>query len=129
MSPMLAALRRFRSLAFCLLAFSPGVLGTVLPVLHPCPVDSPTMAHAAPHGPALGEPAHHAPGHSGEHGKTCHCPGTCHAASLVSPTVAALAPVRVRLVDSGAAPAPDLRLPAGRPFRLLPPSTAPPASV
>jgi hypothetical protein len=140
MSPMLAAFRRFRTLSALLLALSPGVLGTVLPVVHPCPVDSPTMAgatgaaadahevaHAAPHGAAHAT-SHHGSGHSGDHAQHCHCPGTCSSSPAVSPTTFALTMLRLGAIAQPQAPPADRRLP-GPPSHLLPPSTAPPASV
>jgi hypothetical protein len=146
MSPMLAALRRCRALAFLLLAFSPGAMGVVLPVLHPCPVDTPTMAvaaavgavhaghaaaaahgsHAA-HGVALGTPERGAPAHPA-HGQTCHCPGTCCMSAVVSPTGFALATLRLRATLQPQAAPTDRWLPTP-PTHLRPFATAPPASV
>ncbi|HEU4699306.1 MAG TPA: hypothetical protein VFS40_09005 [Gemmatimonadales bacterium] len=145
---MFAALRRFRPLCVLLLALSPGGLGTALPVLHPCPVDAPSMvhhaaaqgggqdghaasgaqmehaAHAAAHAAAPATPASdHSQGH-----QSCHCPGACcPSAPVVAPTTYALSVLRLGHVARPQAPPDGPALPAGRAARLLPPSTAPPA--
>jgi hypothetical protein len=133
---MLAALRRLRSLAVLLLAFSPGGMGTVLPVVHPCPVDMPTMAqHAgmvapATH-PALTHAADHGvPAHAPAHGASCHCPGACCPTSpVVAPSSFTLALLRAGGVARPQAPPRAWSLPTARLTHRLPPSTAPPTLV
>jgi hypothetical protein len=138
---MLATLRRFRPLILLLLAFSPGGMGTVLPVVHPCPVDMPTMAHggvaAMSHRGGMGShdaaalpAAHRMPGQPGAHGSTCHCPDACCPSSpVVAPTTFALAILRAGAVARPQAPPRSWSPPAARAIDLLPPSTAPPTLV
>lgn len=141
---MFAALRRFRLLAAVLLVLSPGGMGTALPVLHPCPVDMPTMArhagggmapaaahadHAARAMPAMaGQHADHAD--AAPHAASCHCPGTCcPSAPVVAPSTHALATLRLGHVARPQAPPAAAPLAASRLADLLPPSTAPPTLV
>ena len=124
---MIGRARRWRLLAVLLLLATPGLAGTVLDGLHPCPENAPWVAaessaadhgsHAA-HGGSDGE----APAHAAE----CHCLGACVGAAATIPFTAALP-----TVASEPAPADPVRpapadLPASRPSDLLPPSTAPP---
>lgn len=126
---MLALLRRCRIVAAVLLALSPGVTGAAVPLLHPCPVDMPTMlgsgmaATMATHG---GMPQ--ADDHASHH--ACTCLGVC------SPSGAALAPtpgvtvgVRLATMVEPEAAGSDWGLPTARPTDYLPPSTAPPTPV
>lgn len=125
----LTRFRRSRLLAGLLLLASPGGVGSVLPVLHPCPVDAPWLAahaaHAAPHqhhGVSAGQPDKSSPGEQ----QSCHCIGACCAAALLVPPVpqlvsrfAALPPASERTVR-------DAALWLAPVASLLPPSTAPP---
>jgi len=129
---MIALLRRCLTVRAVLLLASPALGGTLLPAIHPCPVDMPWLAaQAAPadHGGHAGHHAggtHHAPA-AGHHGETCHCIRSC----LVGPAVAA--PVARALVVAGELlpvthlwPAHDASLDLAPVASLLPPSTAPP---
>ena len=126
---MIGRLRRWRLLTLLLLLVTPGVAGTVLDGLHPCPESMPWAAAAgnAEHGSHGGAHDahggdHDAPAHSGE----CHCVGACVGAAAtiafapVFPTVALGASA-----TSAALPHPA-DVPASRPSDRLPPSTAPP---
>lgn len=114
---MLALLRRSRLLALALLLVAPGVTGSAVQWLHPCPVEG-----------ARGSDHQHGQSHSPAHGKTCHCIGSCH---TVAPLALAGTPNLItKLAD------PIRRVPAfGSSFvplstrsHLLPPATAPPLS-
>jgi hypothetical protein len=128
---MLAALRRSRLLAAFLVALSPAAAGTLLPAIHPCPVDSPWLAAHESHTGHSGHAGHgagslHAPA-ADHHRDVCHCIGCClmGAASLPAPTGVAIA--RVVMVPAAAAwPSHDASLHLAPKAALLPPSTAPP---
>jgi hypothetical protein len=125
---ILAVLRRSRLLAGLLFAASPALGGTLLTAIHPCPVDTPWLAH---HAPAAADAAMH---HHGEHGapvqghenQTCHCIGRWLSGANVAPpkpsveSQVVLAPAPVLL------PARDSSLDLAPRAALLPPATAPP---
>src|SRR6185503_10146275 len=99
------ALRRSRLLAGLLLLASPAAAGTILPVLHPCPVDMPWLAQAQH--PAAGHAGHgvhqvvpqDAPAEA-HHGTTCNCIGSCTAASFALAPIAHQVAARVPLTPS-----------------------------
>lgn len=122
---MVAALRRSRLLAAFLVLASPALGGTLLTAIHPCPVDTPWLAH---HHQAQSQGGHH-----GSHGvpasskdTTCHCIGSWLTGGAVVPPVPVLgqapelSPVPVLL------PAHDSSLQLAPRSTLLPPATAPP---
>lgn len=125
---MLSALRRSRMLALLLLAASPAAGGTVLPALHPCPVDMPWLAQTQ----ALGEHAGHGQDAAGDPAQganhdSCSCIGTWlsgtaaappQPAELSRPIVTLFSPVLVAFTDSSLELSPRAAL--------LPPATAPP---
>ena len=124
---MLKALRRSRLLAVLLFAASPAIGGTVLPAVHPCPVDMPWLA------PDAGAASHgdHHQGQPGPadapHHETCNCIGSWNSGSAIAPPE----PARVsapRLVVYSPVPfcAADSSLELSPPATLLPPATAPP---
>lgn len=124
---MIGRLRTSRVLALLLLLATPGMAGTALEALHPCPEAAPAYAAgAAAAGAHAGHDAdagHESSGHTAE----CHCVGAC-AVSAVAPIAAASSLPTVAVTDPAArviraAPA---RLPASPPSDRLPPSTAPP---
>ena len=122
---MLSALRRSRILALLLFAASPAVGGTVLPAIHPCPVDAPWLARHAPSGHA-GHQGHGSPVGT-HHNETCHCIGSwLSGAALIPPR----APVTVTQLLTLFAPPEifpgDSSLRLDPPAALLPPATAPP---
>jgi hypothetical protein len=123
---VLAQMRRSRLIAGLLLAASPAIGATVLPAVHPCPVDAPWLvqhassAHAGHHG------GHDAPASKG-HGATCHCIGSWLSGAAVAPPQS---PAVVRQILTLFAP-PEIRsgdssLQLEPPAALLPPATAPP---
>ena len=121
---MLHAFRRSRLLSVLLLLASPAMAGTLLPTVHPCPVDAPWLAEheAAPAG-HYGQ-THHA---TGQHAQICHCVGGCVAGAVATPPspqivgfeIAAFAPIALPS-DSGGSPD------QSPPPHLQPPATAPP---
>ena len=124
-------MRRSRLLAALLFAASPAAGGTLLPAIHPCPVDSPWLAHHA-------APASHVGHHAGEHGTpasghqrdVCHCIGTCLAGFAAAPLPQGVVQVVTLVVPVRAVwPDHDSSLRLGPLAALLPPSTAPPASL
>jgi hypothetical protein len=116
---MIRLLRRSRVLALALLLATPALGGAWLQAFHPCPVDTPSLEQH---------------GHGHEHGSTskaesCHCVGSCSAASIaVLPTGAA----EFAAAPSGVSPRPRFvrraDAPRLQPSELLPPATAPPLS-
>ena len=123
----LAFLRRCRLLALLLLLLSPGAGGSVLPLLHPCPVDSPWLLPAASGGSHAG---HHggtaAATDSEHHDRSCHCVGSCAVSAAVSPPSPAVvaAPLGAPAAQGWASH--DATLLLGARAELLPPATAPP---
>jgi hypothetical protein len=125
---MLAALRRSRLLASLLLVASPAGAGTLLPVLHPCPVDSPWLL---PHDRVAGHAGHQHASRGArsadQHKHHCSCIGSCTmAAALLVPRAPLLA---ARVTDSPAAQrwvAHDASSVLAPCAALLPPATAPP---
>lgn len=121
---MIGRLRSSRVLALLLLLATPGMAGTALEALHPCPEAAPAYAAAAgTHAGHDADAGHESSGHTAE----CHCVGAC-AVSAVAPIAAASSLPTVAVIDPAArviraAPA---RLPASPPSDRLPPSTAPP---
>ena len=125
---MLAALRRSRLLAAFLVAASPAAGGTVLPAIHPCPVDSPWLAGPGAHGAHAGHAmgGHQAPA-ADHHREVCHCIGCCLAGAATVPAPAGVATSRVVIRPAAAAsPSHDASLHLAPLAALLPPSTAPP---
>lgn len=126
---MLARFRRFRVLTWFLLALSPPVAGTVLPVLAPCPVDAPWLATQAggthnghgDHDPTPG------PGQDGR--QCCHCIGACHAGPAPEWLPALSGPSYQARGAERSPEVPTFRpLGSGRLRYLLPPATAPPTA-
>jgi hypothetical protein len=111
-------------LALTLLLAAPGLGGTWLSVVHPCPVDTPWLAQAG-HGDHGAQSSH-------EHGSgpgdsSCSCVGACHngAAALVS--IAAGQTTILAAVGWNASPSsPDSDTPVQPRLRWHPPATAPP---
>jgi hypothetical protein len=153
---MFARLRRLRVVSLLLALASPAIGGTVLPALHPCPVDEPWLAAAhvahsahrahgtAPdHAHAAGDGQHPtastpsaratlaaaaAPAPHA-HASHCHCISTCHSAS-------ALAAAATPSPSAALAAAPVVRLDATgalahriAPAHLLPFAIAPPLAA
>jgi hypothetical protein len=125
----LARFRRSRLLAGVLLLASPGGVGGVLPVLHPCPVDAPWLATHAAHGAShqhhaasAGQPAQDSHGEQ----QSCHCIGACCAAALLVPPAPQLVSRFAALPLAAERPRPDAALWLAPVASLLPPSTAPP---
>lgn len=125
----LQGLRRSRLLAGLLFVASPAMGGTLLPAIHPCPVDAPWLAHLAPAGTAGGH-HHHATHGDAPAGKqqhqTCHCIGSWSAGTAVAPPaqghITRLATVAVQVLLPGH----DSSLELAPRSALLPPATAPP---
>ncbi|MGE0555443.1 MAG: hypothetical protein AB7R55_18585 [Gemmatimonadales bacterium] len=124
---MVRSLRHSRLLSLLLLGASPGLGGVAMPVLHPCPVDTPWMAGA---GAEAGAGHHHetAPEQGGTHAGTCQCLGACQVSSAAVPKAAGTPVVEPSVVERAAQ-----RLTAGAPFaarpdRRQPPATAPPTA-
>jgi hypothetical protein len=122
---MLKVLRRSRLLAALLFAASPAIGGTVLPAIHPCPVDMPWLAQTSGEHAGHGQHAGHSS--SGSQHDACNCigswlTGTAVAApkpaGLSSPVVTLFSPIVLSGTDSSL----DLTPRAA----LLPPATAPP---
>lgn len=116
--PMMTLLRRSRGLALALLLLAPGVSGSVVQLVHACPVQS----------AAVTDHQHHdqAPADAG-HSQTCQCIGSCNTAGTASVTL----PVTVASADVQpdhhvAPPTGASFVPVGTPSDLLPPATAPP---
>jgi len=124
----LVRFRRSRLLAGLLLLASPGGVGSLLPVLHPCPVDAPWLAahaaHASPHQhhAAAGQPDKSSHGEQ----QSCHCIGACCAATLLAPPVPRLGSRFAAQAAAPGRPAQDAALWLAPVASLLPPSTAPP---
>lgn len=123
---MLKALRRSRMLGLLLFAASPAIGGTVLPAIHPCPVDAPWLAQHRADADAGHHGSHDAPA-SHSHGETCQCIGSWLSSSAVTPPQS---PVVVRqiltLFSPPAIRSQDSSLLLDPPAALLPPATAPP---
>jgi hypothetical protein len=117
---MLACLRRSRLLALVLILVAPGVTGTAVQSLHPCPVNTPTTSDHHDQSPA---PSH------GSHGETCQCIGSCHTAGLSLPGRTARLTISYTEYDRGVIePFGCSFVPDGTPSHLLPLATAPPLS-
>ncbi len=125
---MLAGFRRSRLLAAFLLAASPAAGGTLLPAIHPCPVDTPWLVGPGAHSGHMGHSMAdgHAPA-ADQHHAVCHCIGGCLAgAATLSPAVT-IADARIVVRPAVAAWAShDASLHLAPLAALLPPSTAPP---
>jgi hypothetical protein len=118
---MIGRVRRWRLLALLLLLATPGVAGTVLEGVHPCPETAPASAAAEMgHGAHGGE--QESPAHSGE----CHCLGACIGAVATITFAPAVPTVAIQVVATAAVRPSTAALPAFRPSDRLPPSTAPP---
>jgi hypothetical protein len=118
-------------IAALLIALSPALAGGLLPLLHPCPVDTPWLAAAtdSAHGPSVTDhgPSQHGSSHHGDHQSVCSCLGGCQIAQLVGPAVDA--PVVALVHATPAAPAWPVVERGGdaRPIlEHLPEATAPP---
>ncbi|MBA3317537.1 MAG: hypothetical protein H0T50_05535 [Gemmatimonadales bacterium] len=120
---MLRVLRRCRTLALALLLAAPGLGGTWLAAAHPCPVDSPILAHRQQaHGGHTPGSDSTQPGHD-----QCVCLGSCQPPSFTAPVKAPAAAIEVPLFNlASSRPDAEALAPRERPFRLHPPSTAPP---
>lgn len=114
-------------LALLLLAASPAAGGTVLPALHPCPVDMPWLAQAGASGEHAGHGQHADDPAQGAHHDSCSCIGSWlsgttaappQPAELSRPIVTLFSPVLVAFTDSSLELSPR--------SALLPPATAPP---
>lgn len=116
---------RSRLASFLLLLASPAVAGTVLPVAHPCLVDSPWLAQAPEAGG--GHEGHHQAQSPDQSDHTCTCPSACTAATVVAaPAVGASVSLPEAPVHSQF-PALEVSAPwAQSLLDRLPPSTAPP---
>jgi hypothetical protein len=134
-STMIGMLRRCLTVRALLLLASPALGGTLLPAIHPCPVDMPWLAAHA--GPALApghaeHAGHHAAGANhaplaGHHGETCHCIGSCLVgAAVAAPEAGSIVAAEYSLPLAHFWPAHDASLDLAPPASLLPPSTAPP---
>jgi hypothetical protein len=120
---MLARLRRSRLALAVLLALSPAGLGTILPVLHPCPVDAPWLSGQAQ---TAGHHAHHDTDSPSATEHTCTCVGSCVSSAVPAVPVAS---ILARVNDTPSLPlrtAADSRLDLEPLASLLPPATAPP---
>jgi hypothetical protein len=125
---ILAGFRRSRLLAAFLLTASPAAGGTLLPAIHPCPVDTPWLVGHGAHAGHMGHPMGdgHAPA-ADQHREVCHCIGGCLAGAATLPPPAGLADTRVVVHPAVAAwPSHDASLHLAPLAALLPPSTAPP---
>ena len=127
-------MRRSRLLAALLFAASPAAGGTLLPVIHPCPVDTPWLVeHGAPPEHAGHHAGHHAAGQDaapGHHHRDCHCIG--HSLAGLAVLVPATGPASVAplvITAHVAWPTQDASLELAPAAALLPPSTAPPAPL
>lgn len=132
---MIGMLRRCLTVRALLFLASPALGGTLLPAIHPCPVDMPWLAASADHETqaAPGAPTgHHAasgdhtpkPGH---HGGTCHCIGSCLVgAAVAAPEATSIVAAEYSVPRAHFWPAHDASLDLAPPAALLPPSTAPP---
>ena len=120
---MIGRVRRWRLLALLLLLATPGVAGTVLEGMHPCPETVPAQA-AAETGHAAHGGDQESPGHSSE----CHCVGACIGAAAAVAFAPAVPAVSIQIAASGPVRPSPADLPVSRPSDRLPPSTAPPLS-
>lgn len=116
--PMMTLLRRSRAMALALLLLAPGVSGSVVQLLHACPVQAAAVADHQHHGQA--------PADAG-HSQNCQCIGSCNTAATVSSATAATVAVAVIQPDRHVVPPSGVCfVPVGTPSDLLPPATAPP---
>jgi hypothetical protein len=123
---MLDLFRRSRLVAGLLGLLSPGGLGMVLPLVHPCPVDAPWLAQAQPAG-THSPHQHHAPEPGRTPNHTCVCIGSCLTGALpLQPRAHAvpMVPCRAAAPPVGA----DAALLLAPLATLLPPATAPPSA-
>ena len=115
--PMMVHLRRSRAMALALLLLAPGVSGSVVQMVHACPVQA-----------AVSDHQHHdqAPADTG-HSQTCQCIGSCNTAGTASVAQAVTVATADIQPDNHVAPPTDASfVPVGTPSDLLPPATAPP---
>lgn len=127
---MIGRIRHWRLLTLLLLLATPGLGGTALQALHPCPESMPWLGAGA----AAAEDAHaahaaHGPGGSHEesapaHGD-CQCVGACLSAVALAAALPALPTAVVALHEGPVRPAAP-PAPVAQPLDRLPPSTAPP---
>lgn len=73
-------------IALLQLLLSPAVGGTLLPFLHPCPVDSPWVAQEQ----SIDHSGHHQGGGGHDAGQPCTCPGKGSVPSLAAAPTAAI---------------------------------------
>jgi hypothetical protein len=113
---MVAILRRSRLLALALVLVAPGVAGTWVQWLHPCPIEGfSSRGH------------HHEAGSTRAPGKTCHCIGSCH--SVAPPALTGTPTLIVKLAEPVRTTiSPGASQPVSTASHLLPPATAPPRS-
>jgi hypothetical protein len=119
---MVARFRTLRWLAALLLIASPAVGGQLMPLLHPCAVES------------AATDSHH--GHGGDHqqqapdGAQCSCIGSCQAPAVVTPPATTTLTSVVGTLPVGLPRITDRRnvTTVSRPIDRLPPPTAPPVA-
>jgi hypothetical protein len=122
---MLKLLRQCRALALTLLLAAPGLGGTWLSVVHPCPVDTPWVAES--HSDQGGQSSHSHGDTSSGSTTSCNCVGACQSAAATL----ALASAGPKMLPAAAGwdtspSAPDSEAPAQPRLRRHPPATAPP---
>jgi hypothetical protein len=122
---MLGAFRQCRTLAIALLLAAPGLGGTWLSVVHPCPVDAPWLAPVGHHD--HGAQTSHGHGDAPANSSSCHCVGACHsgAAALISISTGPTA-VLAAVGWNSSPSSPDSDTPVQPRLRRHPPATAPP---
>jgi len=136
---VIASLRRLRWLPALLTLLSPAVGGEVLPLLHPCPVESPWLAgdghdaaatedvHAGHHAGATATKTPPAPSHDHDANGSCSCLGSCHAPGLLEVPRAPLLDVAVGAEQARPLPWRAIESAvAAQVADRLPPKTAPP---
>src|SRR5688572_9324619 len=107
---MIGRMRRWRLLALLLLLATPGVAGTALERVHPCPETAPaSVAAETGHGAHGNE--QESPGHSGE----CHCVGACIGAVASIAFAPAVPAVSIQVVATAAVRPAPADLPVVRP--------------
>ena len=129
MMPVLRWVRQH--IAMLLLIASPAVGGQLLPLVHPCPVESPWVAGpeaADPHA-AHGHADHGTPSPSEQHAHAdCTCIGACAAPIALNapqPHVVSRVAYAATLLQPSWVPVERIGAPL-RPHDRLPPQTAPP---
>lgn len=125
-------LRRARVLGLLLALLTPALGGSVLRLVHPCPVEAPWTATATVAGGAHahghhGEAPTDAPAHHDE-GGDCQCVGACAVQAVAAAPAVSIAAVPAPSFAAATPPLPTgaLAHPAAVPLDLLPPAIAPP---